>query len=110
MTAHVLRHSFASLANDLGYTEITIAALISNSKGTMTSKYVHTLDTTLLIAADTVAWYINGLPNGEAFRHTTYSLDERFCVGAVDMVSVDDQIAGVKCAGRQRSMNNLKQQ
>lgn len=42
VTAHVLRHSFASLANDLGYTEITIAALIGHSKGTMTSKYVHT--------------------------------------------------------------------
>ncbi|MEQ1538018.1 MAG: hypothetical protein ABL928_03750 [Sphingorhabdus sp.] len=52
MTAHVLRHSFASLANDLGYTEITIAALIGHSKGTMTSKYVHTLDTVLVMAAD----------------------------------------------------------
>jgi hypothetical protein len=44
VTAHVLRHSFASVANDLGYTEITIATLIGPSRGTMTSKYVHALD------------------------------------------------------------------
>jgi integrase len=75
VTAHVLRHSFASVANDLGYTEITIAALIGHAKGTMTSKYVHTLDTTLVMAADTIAGYIHGLLDGEEFRHTTYALD-----------------------------------
>ncbi|MEQ1538022.1 MAG: hypothetical protein ABL928_03770 [Sphingorhabdus sp.] len=77
VTAHVLRHSFASLANDLGYTEITIAALIGHSKGTMTSKYVHTLDTTLVMAADSIAGYIHGLLKGEAFRHATFALDQR---------------------------------
>jgi integrase len=75
VTAHVLRHSFASLANDLGYTEITIAALIGHSKGSMTSKYVHTLDTTLVMAADSISGYIHGLLNGEQFRHATYALD-----------------------------------
>ena len=75
VTAHVLRHSFASIANDLGYTEITIAALIGHAKGTMTSKYVHTLDTALVMAADTIAGYIHGLLNGEEFRHATYALD-----------------------------------
>ncbi len=30
---HVLRHSFASVANDLGCTEITVAALVGYSKG-----------------------------------------------------------------------------
>ena len=75
VTAHVLRHSFASVANDLGYTEITIAALIGHAKGTMTSKYVHTLDTTLVMAADTIAGYIHGLLDGEEFKHTTYALD-----------------------------------
>ena len=34
VTPHVLRHSFASIANDLGFTEITIAALVGHSKGT----------------------------------------------------------------------------
>lgn len=75
VTAHVLRHSFASVANDLGYTENTIAALIGHSKGTMTSKYVHTLDTTLVMAADTISGYIHGLLNGEEFRYATCALD-----------------------------------
>jgi integrase len=75
VTAHVLRHSFASVANDLGYTEITIAALIGHSKGTMTSKYVHTLDSSLVMAADSIAGYIHGLLNGEEFRHATFALD-----------------------------------
>jgi integrase len=75
VTAHVLRHSFASVANDLGYTELTIAALIGHSKGTMTSKYVHTLDTTLVMAADSIAGYIHGLLSGEEFRRVTYALD-----------------------------------
>src|SRR5690606_37321223 len=38
VTLHVLRHSFASIANDLGFTEITIAALIGHAKGSVTSK------------------------------------------------------------------------
>jgi integrase len=58
ITPHVLRHSFASIANDLGFTEITIAALMGHSKGSVTSKYVHTFDATLVIAADTIAGYI----------------------------------------------------
>lgn len=84
VTAHVLRHSFASLANDLGYTEITIAALIGHSKGTMTSKYVHTLDTTLVMAADSIAGYIQGLLNGEAYRHVTFALDHASRKAALD--------------------------
>jgi len=42
VTPHVLRHSFASMANDLGFTEVTIAALVGHAKGSVTSKYIHT--------------------------------------------------------------------
>ena len=75
ITPHVLRHSFASVANDLGFTEITIAALMGHSKGSVTSKYVHTLDATLVMAADTIAGYIQGLLDGVAFKQTAYALD-----------------------------------
>jgi integrase len=75
VTAHVLRHSFASVANDLGYTEITIAALIGHSKGTMTSKYVHTMDSALIAAADAIAGYIQGLLNGLEFKRTGFAND-----------------------------------
>jgi transposase len=39
ITPHVLRHSFASIANDLGFAEVTIAALVGHAKGTVTSKF-----------------------------------------------------------------------
>jgi integrase len=55
VTPHVLRHSFASLAGDLGLSEPTIAALIGHQGRTMTSRYMHTADAALLAAADAVA-------------------------------------------------------
>ena len=55
VTPHVLRHSFASLAGDLGYSEPTIAALIGHKGRTMISRYVHAADAVLLAAADAVA-------------------------------------------------------
>ena len=55
VTPHVLRHSFASLAGDLGYSEPTIAALIGHKGHSVTSRYVHAADAVLLAAADAVA-------------------------------------------------------
>lgn len=55
VTPHVLRHSFASLAGDLGYGESTIAALVGHKGHTVTSRYVHASDAVLLTAADAVA-------------------------------------------------------
>jgi integrase len=75
ITPHVLRHSFASIANDLGFTEVTIAALVGHAKGSVTSKYIHTLDTALIMAADTISGYIQGLLDGVEFKQTSYALD-----------------------------------
>jgi integrase len=55
VTPHVLRHSFASLAGDLGFSELTIAALVGHAGRSITSRYVHSADTVLLEAADVVA-------------------------------------------------------
>src|SRR5262249_42679954 len=55
VTPHTLRHSFASVAGDLGYSEPTIAALIGHKGHSITSRYVHTADAILLAAADAVA-------------------------------------------------------
>ena len=55
ITPHVLRHSAASLASDLGLSEATIAAMIGHSHGTITSRYIHAADAVLLAAADKVA-------------------------------------------------------
>ena len=75
VTPHVLRHSFASIANDLGFTEVTIAALLGHAKGTEMGKYIHTLDTALIMAADTISGYIQGLLDGVDFKQTAYALD-----------------------------------
>jgi integrase len=55
VTPHVLRHSFTSLAADLGYSEPTIAALVGHAGRAITSRYVHAADAVLLAAADAVA-------------------------------------------------------
>ena len=55
ITAHTLRHSFASIANDLGYTVPTIGAIIGHGTGTVTADYIHTLDAALIAAADAIA-------------------------------------------------------
>ena len=55
ITPHVLRHSYASVAADLGYGDSTIAALIGHKSRTMTGRYVHSADAVLLAAADAVA-------------------------------------------------------
>ncbi len=86
VTPHVLRHSFASIANDLGFTEITIAALIGHAKGSVTSKYVHTLDPTLIMAADTVSGYLRALLEGVEFRRNTYTLDRQARRGAIEQM------------------------
>jgi integrase len=54
VTPHVLRHSFASLAADLEYSEVTIAALVGHKGQSITSRYIHSADAVLLAAADAV--------------------------------------------------------
>jgi integrase len=55
VTPHTLRHSFASLAGDIGYSETTIAALVGHKGRSITSRYIHSADAILLAAADAVA-------------------------------------------------------
>jgi integrase len=55
VTPHVLRHSFASLAADLGGSELAIAALLGHRSGSVTARYTHAADDVLLALADRVA-------------------------------------------------------
>jgi integrase len=78
VTPHVLRHSFASLAGDLGFSEPTIGALIGHRGQTITSRYVHSADAVLLAAADAVANRTaelmgEGKPAGEVVPYTRMS-------------------------------------
>ena len=63
VTAHVLRHSFASIADELGYTEATVAALLGQRSGNVTRRYIHHLDRALIAAADRVAAHISAAMN-----------------------------------------------
>jgi site-specific recombinase XerD len=55
VTPHVLRHSFASLAADLGLPDHTISGLLGHSRQGITSRYLHLGDKALLEASDLVA-------------------------------------------------------
>lgn len=55
VTPHVLRHSFASLAADLGYSEPVIASLVGHQGRSTTSRYLHSADRVLLAAVDAVS-------------------------------------------------------
>ncbi|MBO0332616.1 integrase arm-type DNA-binding domain-containing protein [Sneathiella sp. CAU 1612] len=61
LTPHGLRHAFASTAANLGMTEITIAAMLGHSSGTVTGRYIHQVDTALVAAADQTAAQISSL-------------------------------------------------
>lgn len=61
VTAHVLRHSFASVADDLGFSESTIAALLGHSTGGVTRGYIHKIDAVLVEAATAVSAEIAGM-------------------------------------------------
>lgn len=64
VTAHTLRHSFASVAGDLNYARPTISALLGHASATVTDDYIHALDSVLIAAADKVATTIYGYMDG----------------------------------------------
>lgn len=65
VTPHTLRHTFASLAGDLGFSELTIAALLGHSARGVTQRYVH-IDEALRMAADRVAEEMANILDGKA--------------------------------------------
>lgn len=54
VTPHTLRHTFASVAGDLGFSELTIAGLLGHAPRGVTQDYIH-LDAALVVAADQVS-------------------------------------------------------
>jgi integrase len=55
VTVHVLRHSFAAAAAEMGFSELTIAGLLGHSVPGVTARYAHVPDRALLVAADQVS-------------------------------------------------------
>lgn len=53
---HDLRHTFATIAADMGYSDLVIGGLLGHSTGrTITSRYTHKIDKSLVQAADAVS-------------------------------------------------------
>jgi integrase len=65
VTPHTLRHTFASLAGDLGFSELTIAALLGHSPRGVTQRYIH-IDEALRMTADRVAAEMADILDGRA--------------------------------------------
>ena len=55
VTPHTMRHSFASLAADVGIADHTISGLLGHARQGVTSRYMHLSDRALIEAADIVA-------------------------------------------------------
>ena len=64
LTAHGLRHSFASVAEDLGYSLPTIGALLGHAGNGVTAGYIHKLDQALIVAADRISENIASMMAG----------------------------------------------
>ena len=54
VTPHTLRHSFASLAGDMGLADSTIARLLGHSQSSITSRYIH-MEKSVIEESDLVA-------------------------------------------------------
>jgi len=55
VTCHVLRHTFASVASGLGYSDSTIAGLLGHKGRGVTSRYIHRPDAALVTAAEAIS-------------------------------------------------------
>jgi integrase len=55
VTVHVLRHTFAASAAEIGFSELTIAGLLGHSVPGVTARYAHVPDSALVAAADRVS-------------------------------------------------------
>ncbi len=55
VSLHTLRHSFASVALELEYSELTIAGLLGHRFHSVTSRYAHHVDRALIVAADRIS-------------------------------------------------------
>jgi integrase len=55
VTLHTLRHSFATTAVELGFSELVISGLLGHRGNSVTARYAHVPDRALLAAADAVS-------------------------------------------------------
>lgn len=98
VTPHTLRHTFASVAGELGFSELTIAGLLGHSGRGVTQRYVH-LDKAVLMAADKVAEAIERALDagsvGECEKPPNGALRQKsFLFDSLEISSSKDYISG----------------
>jgi integrase len=64
VTVHVLRHSFAAVAAEMGFSELTIAGMLGHTVSGVTARYAHVPDVALVSAADRVSGRIAAALDG----------------------------------------------
>ena len=62
VSLHTLRHTYASVAAEMGFTELTIAGLLGHASRGVTQRYIH-IDEALVLAADKVSARMQQLPD-----------------------------------------------
>ncbi len=65
VSLHVLRHTFAASAAELGYSVLTIAGLLGHSVPGVTARYAHVPDRALISAANHVSKYVMEMLEGK---------------------------------------------
>ncbi len=65
VTIHVLRHTFGSVAGELGFSTLTIAGLLGHTVPGVTARYGHVPDAALVVAANRVSAKIAAALDGE---------------------------------------------
>ena len=65
ITVHVLRHTHAATAAEMGFSELTIAGLLGHRVSGVTARYAHVPDSALLVAADRVSARIAAALDGK---------------------------------------------
>jgi integrase len=66
VTVHSLRHTYASVAAEMGYSELTIAGLLGHTVPGVTARYAHVPDRALLSAADAISARVAAALGGRA--------------------------------------------
>jgi integrase len=73
VTPHTLRHTFGSVAGELGFSELTIRAMLGHASQTVTQDYVH-IDQAVKLAVDQTSEAIGALLAKGAAKFATMRL------------------------------------
>ena len=71
VTIHVLRHSFAATAAEMGFSELTIAGCLGHRVPGITARYAHVPDAALVVAADKISAQISSALAGNRSERTS---------------------------------------